>query len=252
MDLLGRTARFGRGTVRDWDPPRRWGLWGVSLLLLACGVEVAAAQVEDGNTVYFWETADSDQRQPSFEASVPNALDNDYGLTASPSVPRPRKRPCRLEDGGAPQHAFKTPEDVYRQLYYDVIDTAVTSLDTRFSPSVFDYMKKVEDFLTGKKSCESIIEFHGDDLDETRVIETQARSAAALSKMIDAQSPAADAGLSAVCGAAPVMGHQSHQWLRSAWCLCFFKRMELSKEITEAGFSLTGAQSHSPDLVPTR
>ncbi|CAL9706391.1 unnamed protein product [Knipowitschia caucasica] len=87
----------------------------------------------------------------------------------SPSVPRPRKRPCRLEDGGAPQHAFKTPEDVYRQLYYDVIDTAVTSLDTRFSPSVFDYMKKVEDFLTGKKSCESIIEFHGDDLDETRL-----------------------------------------------------------------------------------
>ncbi|CAL9706094.1 unnamed protein product [Knipowitschia caucasica] len=87
----------------------------------------------------------------------------------SPSVPRPRKRPCRLEDGGAPQHAFKSPEDVYRQLYYDVIDTAVTSLDTRFSPSVFDYMKKVEDFLTGKKSCKSIIEFHGDDLDEMRL-----------------------------------------------------------------------------------
>lgn len=87
----------------------------------------------------------------------------------SPSVPRPRKRPCRLEDGGAPQHHFKTPEEVYRQLYFELLDTAATSVDSRFSPSVFKYMHDIEEFVTGKQSCKSITDFHKDDLDETKL-----------------------------------------------------------------------------------
>ncbi|KAK7925889.1 hypothetical protein WMY93_008199 [Mugilogobius chulae] len=87
----------------------------------------------------------------------------------SPAVPRPRKRPRRLEDGNALEHSFTHAEDFYRQLYFEIIDTAATSLDCRFSPSVFKYMHEVEDFVTGKGDCKTITEFHGDDLDETRL-----------------------------------------------------------------------------------
>lgn len=73
-----------------------------------------------------------------------------------------------MEDGRPPQHTFKTPEEVHRQLYFEVLGTAATSVDCRFSPSVFKYMHDVDDFVTGQQNCESIIEFHGDDLDETR------------------------------------------------------------------------------------
>jgi len=87
----------------------------------------------------------------------------------SPTVPRPRKIPRRLEDGGAPPHSFQTPEAMYRQQYFEIMDTASTSLDCRFSPSAFKHMQNVEDFVTGKGDCKSIVQFHGDDLDEVRL-----------------------------------------------------------------------------------
>ncbi|XP_063747545.1 zinc finger MYM-type protein 1-like [Eleginops maclovinus] len=86
----------------------------------------------------------------------------------SPAVPRPRKIPRRLEDGGLP-HCFQTPETMYRQQFFEIMDTASTCLDCRFSPSVFERMQDVEDFLIGKGDCKSIMEFYRDDLDEKRL-----------------------------------------------------------------------------------
>lgn len=88
----------------------------------------------------------------------------------SPVLPRQRKIPRRLEDAGAPPpYSFQTAEELYRQQYLHVMDTASASLDWRFSPSSFKHMQDVEEFLTGKGDCKNIMEFHQDDLDETRL-----------------------------------------------------------------------------------
>ena len=94
------------------------------------------------------------------------AAADDLGLE-SPVLPRPRKIPYRLEDAGAPPHSFKTPEELYQQQYFQVMDTASASLDWRFSPA-FKHMQDVEEFVTGKGDCKNIMQFHRDDLDETR------------------------------------------------------------------------------------
>ena len=87
----------------------------------------------------------------------------------SPALPRPRKTPRRLDDGGAPSHSFQSPEAMYRQQFYQVMDTATSSLDCRFSQAAFKHMCSIEDFVTRKGDCGSITEFHGDDLDEGRL-----------------------------------------------------------------------------------
>lgn len=87
----------------------------------------------------------------------------------SPTVPRQRKIPRRLEDGGAPAHVFQTPEAMYRQQYLELMDTASTSLDFRFSPSAFKLMHDVERFVTGKDNCKDVMQFYGDDLDQVRL-----------------------------------------------------------------------------------
>lgn len=71
-----------------------------------------------------------------------------------PVLPRPRKNPRRVEDGGAPSHSFQSAGAMYR--FYQVMDTATTSLDCRFSQSAFKRKCNTEDFVTGKSDCEMI------------------------------------------------------------------------------------------------
>uniref|UniRef100_A0A3B4UR12 TTF-type domain-containing protein n=1 Tax=Seriola dumerili TaxID=41447 RepID=A0A3B4UR12_SERDU len=86
-----------------------------------------------------------------------------------PALPRPRKTPRRLDDGRAQSHSFQSPEAMYRRQFYQVMDTATSSLDCRFSQAAFKHMCSIEDFVTGKGDCGSIVEFHGDDLDKDAV-----------------------------------------------------------------------------------
>ena len=87
----------------------------------------------------------------------------------SAALPRPRKTPCLLDDRGAPSHSFQSPEAMYRRQFYQVMDTATSSLDCRFSQAAFKHMCSIEDFVIGKGECGSITEFHGDDLDKGRL-----------------------------------------------------------------------------------
>ena len=47
--------------------------------------------------------------------------------------------------------------------------TTASSLDCRFSQAAFKHMCSIEDFVTGRGNCGSIVEFHGDDLDKGRL-----------------------------------------------------------------------------------
>lgn len=86
----------------------------------------------------------------------------------SPVVPRARKMPRRLEDGGAQPYSFQTPEAIYQQQYLEIVDTASTSLNCRFNLSAFKHMQDTENFVTGKGNCKNIMQFHG-GVDETRL-----------------------------------------------------------------------------------
>ena len=87
----------------------------------------------------------------------------------SPALPKPRKIPRRLDNGGAPSQSFQSPEALYRQRFDQVMDTATSSLDCRFSQVAFQHMCSIEDFVTGQGDCGSIVEFHGDDLEAGRL-----------------------------------------------------------------------------------
>lgn len=84
------------------------------------------------------------------------AAADDLGLE-SPVLSRPRQIPCRMEDAGAPPHCFKIPEE----LYFQVMETASTSLDWRFSPSAFKHMQDVEEFVTEKATARTSYSFNG-------------------------------------------------------------------------------------------
>ncbi|CAM4307845.1 unnamed protein product [Leuciscus chuanchicus] len=84
----------------------------------------------------------------------------------TPKCVQTKKNP---PDSGGAAHSFQTPEAMYRQQYFEVMDTASASLNCRFNPSVFKHMQDVEDFVTGKADCKSIIQFYGDDMDGSRL-----------------------------------------------------------------------------------
>uniref|UniRef100_H3B1Z5 TTF-type domain-containing protein n=1 Tax=Latimeria chalumnae TaxID=7897 RepID=H3B1Z5_LATCH len=86
----------------------------------------------------------------------------------SPSILRPRKVPRHFDDGALP-HTFQSPEELYRQKYYEVIDCVTNSLCNRFTSSVFTHMTEIEKFVIGKGDCENISNFYKNDIDKGKL-----------------------------------------------------------------------------------
>jgi len=85
-----------------------------------------------------------------------------------PILPRQRKVPSRFHGPG--QHHFpSTPEDYYRRLYFETIDSLIIGLQTRFETTeTSEHLVKVEDFVIGKGSISYIEEFYKDDFEDFR------------------------------------------------------------------------------------
>jgi hypothetical protein len=61
----------------------------------------------------------------------------------SPQLPRKRKIPKRFDDGIV-DHEFSDIKTFYRKLYFEVIDTAVMSLESRFKNDQIEAVQKLE------------------------------------------------------------------------------------------------------------
>lgn len=61
-----------------------------------------------------------------------------------PVVPRVRRRPARFETGTAEAHNFPDPESYYRQMYFEIVDAAIASLETRFNSVSYNKVKDLE------------------------------------------------------------------------------------------------------------
>ena len=88
-------------------------------------------------------------------------------------LPRKRKMPRRFELGTGEASFHTTASDLYRQVYFEAIDLAVSSIEQRFEQPGYKVYSKVEQLLL--KACAGenyhdeitfVCEFYGDDLDK--------------------------------------------------------------------------------------
>ena len=56
---------------------------------------------------------------------------------SEPALPRKRKAPSRYETGTGDSHFPCKVEDHFRQIYFEVLDLAISSIQTRFDPATW-------------------------------------------------------------------------------------------------------------------
>ena len=98
------------------------------------------------------------RNEEKFSAFYSSVLSSSEGITDGPVLPRYRRRPRRLEDGDNP-HRFATPEDMYRQIFFEVLDYSCGEIENRFAQSDLATVSSLETFLLDKANGNSSVEF---------------------------------------------------------------------------------------------
>lgn len=66
---------------------------------------------------------------------------------AEPTLPRKRRAPTHLDEASRNTHHDATPRDMYRRLYFEIIDKLVGEIERRFHSPTFSLYSKVETML---------------------------------------------------------------------------------------------------------
>lgn len=81
-----------------------------------------------------------------------------------PKAPRSVKRPRKYEDSDSldPDYTFTSPEEYFRKIYYEILDSTITALNDRFENETMDLLRKFENFLVDEEdvSVKLITEFY--------------------------------------------------------------------------------------------
>ena len=98
---------------------------------------------------------------------------------SEPTLPRQRKRPRRYEDGDAEAYHPAEPKVYYRQIYYQAIDSVISTINGRFNQADYGMYAKLEQILllaatNSNYSAElkEVVEFYKDDFNSSE-LETQ-------------------------------------------------------------------------------
>ena len=75
-----------------------------------------------------------------------NLLKGSQNLTGEPVLPRQRKLPRRL-DSGASSHEFESPEEYFRQKYFEVLDIVTNEIQRRVDQRDFCVASDLEQML---------------------------------------------------------------------------------------------------------
>lgn len=86
---------------------------------------------------------------------VIEVLANTHGLE-NPVLPRKRIAPKRLDKNAQTAYFPTTPEEIYRHIYFEVIDQILVSIDTRFDSENYDILLKMEEFALKKCDIDDI------------------------------------------------------------------------------------------------
>ena len=113
----------------------------------------------------------NDSAFEEFYSAVISASEN---ITDEPTLPRPRKLPCRIDDG-APSHQPMTPKDMYRQKYFEALDIVSEEIKRRFDQRDIKIVVEMEQLLLDSANGvdttipESIKTMYRSDLDIERL-----------------------------------------------------------------------------------
>lgn len=88
--------------------------------------------------------------ETSFNAFYQLVLQESQGLTQEPNLPRQRQLPRRI-DQGAPSHQYASPQEYFRQQYFEVLDLLSCELTRRFDQPSLMVLQEMKNLLV--KSC---------------------------------------------------------------------------------------------------
>ena len=67
-----------------------------------------------------------------------------------PAVPRQRRAPKKFETKES-AHEFQNSESYYRKIFFEVYNTVLSSMNSRFKSETIDLLKLFENFVIGQK-----------------------------------------------------------------------------------------------------
>ena len=96
---------------------------------------------------------------------------------SEPQFPRKRKRPQRYEGGDEPAYHPSSPEGHFWQLYFEVLDSAKSSIQTRFNQKDFAIYTQMENLLLksakgvdATDEFKAVTELYGEDIDSNLLL----------------------------------------------------------------------------------
>lgn len=87
-----------------------------------------------------------------------------------PALPRKRKAPKRIEVGSSEGVSPSSPENHYKMIYFEALDTVIACVKNRFNQEGFQMYHKLEHLLMGKdeqnKISHEVCTFYSNDLNK--------------------------------------------------------------------------------------
>ena len=115
------------------------------------------------------------QTESHFDAFYEQTLVQSSSVTEEPKLPRYRKMPKRLDEGGSP-HRYSNPKDKYRHDYFEVFELASGEIKRRFEQSDMSTIVQLEMLLISAANStmaneipETVSAYLGSDVDVERL-----------------------------------------------------------------------------------
>ncbi|XP_065885455.1 zinc finger MYM-type protein 1-like [Dysidea avara] len=112
------------------------------------------------------------RNESTFNCFYERVIHESQSLTAEPKLPRIHKLPRRLDHGSSAPHQHSCTRDMYRQTYYEAIDTVSEEVKRRFDQSDIQLIRDIETLLltcangTGTDSLsQALVRFLEGDVD---------------------------------------------------------------------------------------
>lgn len=90
---------------------------------------------------------------------------------SEPQLPRKRRAPKRFEVGSGEHYFPDTVEEYYRRFYFEVLDSAINSIERRFNQPGYRTYKSVENLVLNaaqghsfENDIDEVVRFYGNDL----------------------------------------------------------------------------------------
>ena len=143
----------------------------LSKTLQSATITAAEGQSIASQTVKVLEKYRTDEAFQTFWAEL--EVSRETHNIDEPVLPKVRKRPARYETGNTSSHHIdQSPEEMYRRIYFQAMDTTINSIKSRFDQHDWGIMVNTQELLfkaiqqeNFEAEIEVVCQFYNDDLD---------------------------------------------------------------------------------------